>query len=118
MDSVLEVLGAFASSPELVNQGLIGLNHFASGPVFHWLNEDGVAVDLGQDHDVLVPTLSFLWEAPRLVGEDLLGGLAFHFKDAYEDGALFLCQAWQGASVAVTRIVTAIQCGCSLLGRL
>ncbi len=46
--------GDNASSPELVNQGLIGPNHFASGPVLHRLNEDGVTVDLGQDHDVLV----------------------------------------------------------------
>ncbi len=126
MDGVLEVLGAFvvydvefgdnASDPELVKQGLIGPNHFAGGPVLHWLNEDGVAVDLSQDHDVLVPTAQFLWEAPRLVGEDLLGGLVFHVKDAYEDGALFLCRAWQGTSVAVTSIVTVVQCWCSLLG--
>jgi hypothetical protein len=46
--------GDNASSPELVNQGLIGLNHFTGGPVLHWLGEDGVTVNLGQDHDVLV----------------------------------------------------------------
>ncbi len=108
--------GDDASGPESVNQGLIGPNHFTGGPVLHWLDEDGVTVTLGQDHDVLVPTARFLWEAPRLVGEDLLGGLIFHVKGAYEDGVLFLCQAWQGASVAVTSIVTVVQCWCSLLG--
>jgi hypothetical protein len=82
--------GDNVSSPELVNQGLIGLNDFAGGPVLYRLNEDGATVDLGQDHDVLVPMARFLREAPRLVGEDLLGGLVFHVKDAYEDGALFL----------------------------
>jgi hypothetical protein len=65
VDGVIEVLGAFVvqdvefgdkgSSPELVNQGLVGPNHFAGGPVCHWLDEDGVVVDLNQDHDVLVP---------------------------------------------------------------
>jgi hypothetical protein len=123
---VLEVLGAFdvqdvefgdnASGPELVNQGLVGPNHFACNPVLHWLNEDGVTVNLGQDHDVLVPTAHFFWEAPWLVSEDLLGGLVFHVKNAYEDGALFLCQAWQSAGVAVNGIITVIQCWCSLLG--
>jgi hypothetical protein len=73
----------------LFNQSLIGLNHFTDGPVLHWLDEDGVAVALGQDHDVLVPMAHFLWEAPRLVSEDLLGGLVFHIKDACEDSALF-----------------------------
>ena len=46
--------GDNASGPELVNQGLIGPNHCTGSPVLHWINEDGVAVDLGQDHDVLV----------------------------------------------------------------
>ncbi len=118
MGGVLEVLGAFvvndvelgdnASGHELVNQGLIGPNHFAGSPVLHWLDEDCVAVAVGQDHDVLVPTAQFLWEAPRLVGEDLLGGLVFHVKNAYEDGAYFLCRAWQGTSVTVTSIVTVV----------
>jgi hypothetical protein len=107
--------GDNTSGLELVNQGLIGLNHFTGCPVLHRLIEDGVAVNLGQDHDVLVPAAKFLWEAPRLVGEDLLGGLVFSVKDAYEDGALFLCRAWQGASVAVTSIVTVLQFWCSLL---
>jgi hypothetical protein len=123
---VLEILGALvvqdvefrdnAGGPELVNQGLVSPNHFASGPLLHWLDEDSVAVNLSQDHDVLVLRARFLWEAPWLVDEDLLGGLVFHVKDAYEDGVLFLCQMWQGAGVAVDGIVTVIQCQCSLLG--
>ncbi len=48
--------GNNASGPELVNQGLIGPNHFAGGPVLHGLYEDGIPVGFGQDHDVLVPT--------------------------------------------------------------
>ncbi len=103
---VLEVLRAFvvqdvefgdnASGPELVDQGLICPNHFASSPVLHQLNEDSVTFDLGQDHDVFVPTACFFWEAPWLVGEDLLDGLIFHVQDAYEDGALYLGWAWCG----------------------
>ncbi len=126
MDGVLEILGAFvvqdvefgdnAGGPELVNQGLVSPNHFTSSPVLHWLNEDSVPVDLGQDHDVLVPMAQFFWEAPWQVGEDLLGGLVFHAKDTYEDGVLFLCRAWQGAGVAGNGIVTVVQCRCSLLG--
>ena len=126
MGGVLEVLGAFdvqdvefgdnASGPESVNQGLVGPNHFAGGPVLHQLNEDGVTVDLVQVHDVLVPMAQFLWKMPWLVGEDLLGGLIFHVKDAYEDGALFLCWSWRGASVAVNSTVTVVQCWCGLLG--
>jgi hypothetical protein len=65
VDGVLEVLRAFivqdvefgdyAGSPELVDQGLLCPNHFVGGPVLHQLNEDSITVDLGQDHDVLVP---------------------------------------------------------------
>jgi hypothetical protein len=88
VDDVLEILRAYivqdvefgdnAGSPESVNQGLVCPNHFAGGPVLHRLDEDGIAVDLGQDHDVLVPAARFLWKAPWLVGEDLLCGLIFH----------------------------------------
>ncbi len=75
----------------MVNQGLIGQNYFPGSPVLHPLDEDGIFVTLGHDHDVMVPTARFSWVVPRLVSEDLLGGLAFHVKDAYDDGALFLC---------------------------
>jgi hypothetical protein len=65
VDGVLEVLGAFVvqdvefgdnvGGPESTDQDLECPNHFTSGPVLHQLNEDSVTVNLGQDHDVLVP---------------------------------------------------------------
>jgi hypothetical protein len=48
-------LGDNAAGPELVDQGLICPNHSARSPVLCRLNEDSITVDLGQDHDVLVP---------------------------------------------------------------
>ena len=48
--------GDNVSNPESVNQGLIGPNHFAGSPALHWFDEDGITVDLGQDHDVFAPT--------------------------------------------------------------
>ena len=65
VESVLEAMRVFvvqdvefgenAGGSELVNQGLVCPNHFASGPVLHRLNKDSITVNLSQDHDVLIP---------------------------------------------------------------
>jgi hypothetical protein len=42
---------------EAMSEGVIGTNHFPVLVTFHGLEEDGIVVNLGHDHDVFVALL-------------------------------------------------------------
>jgi hypothetical protein len=86
-------LGEDASRVESVNQDLVGPYHFTGSPVLHGFNKNCIAVNLGEDHDVLVAAAGFLGESPRLVGVNFLGCFILHVQYTIEDCAFFLGQA-------------------------
>ena len=57
----------------LSDECLVCLDHFARGSVLHWLNEDGIAVNFGEYHYVLVAMDGFLGKTSCLIGVDLEG---------------------------------------------
>ena len=45
------------------------------GPGFEWFGNDGVAVLVVCNHNVLVTSAGFCWESPRLIGEELASNI-------------------------------------------
>ena len=50
-------LGLHTGMEEAMSEGIIDMNHFVVLATFHGLKEDGIAVNLDHDHDVIVAPL-------------------------------------------------------------
>ncbi len=58
------LLGDNACSSKMEEEGVVGLYHLCIFSTLHGLDQNGTAVDLDHDHDVLLPLLERVRNCP------------------------------------------------------
>ena len=106
-DLVFEVLRAFIVKDmqfgedhgfcQSIDEHLVSAHHLSRCTVFHWLDENCIAVNFGEYHDILIAAARLFGKSPGLISVDFESGLV---SDVVSGGKKCLFFA-KGASTCV-----------------